>query len=121
MTRAEIEARTARLAHRIFVVANTIRDRPGGRNPADQIADASSSAAANYRSAGRARSRKEFVAKLGLANEEADETVYWLEHIAATSLGADLDLTALQSESRELRAIIAASYASARRGQGKQT
>ncbi len=55
------------------------------------------------------------MAKLGVANEEADETVYWLQFIAGTALGSGLDPRALQAEARELRAIIATSYATARR------
>ena len=111
-----MEARTARFAQQIAELANAVRQRPGGQQPASQLADCSSSAAANYRAAGRARSRKEFVAKLGVANEEADETVFWLEHIGSTSLGNGLKIDALQSEAKELRAIIARSYATARRG-----
>jgi four helix bundle protein len=94
---------------------------PVGKNPADQLADCSSSTAANYRAAGRARSRKEFVAKLGVANEEADETVFWLEHVAGTVLGTGFNLQPLQSEARELRAIIARSYATAKRRHRGQT
>jgi four helix bundle protein len=88
--------------------------------PANQLLDASSSAAANYRAAGRARSKKEFTAKLGIANEEADETVYWLDYIVNTGLEHGLDLPPLQKEAREVRAIIAASYATARRNQRRK-
>jgi lipoic acid synthetase len=69
--------------------------------------------AANYRPAGRALSSKEFVAKLGLANEEADEAVYWLEFMAACGLTNRQSAVALLHEARELRAIIAASYGGA--------
>jgi four helix bundle protein len=113
--RSEIEARAAAFARQVFALYQTIHTRPGGRRPADQLLDAATSAASNYRAAGRARSDKEFVAKLGVANEEADETVYWLEFIAATELGAGLELRALRGEAQEIRAIIAASYATARR------
>jgi four helix bundle protein len=74
--------------------------------------------AANYRAAGRARSHKEFVSKLGVANEEADEAVFWIEHIESTYLGSGLKIDRLKSEAQELRAIIARSYATARRRKG---
>ena len=118
MDRPEMEARSAKFAREVAEFANRLRGRPGGTNAADQLADCSSSTAANYRAAGRARSRKDFVSKLGIANEEADETVYWLEHIGATSLGNGLRLDHLHAEARELRAIIARSYATAKRRSG---
>ena len=118
--RPQIEDRTAAFAQRVFDVCQIVSTRPGGRGPADQLLDAATSAAANYRAAGRARSSKEFVAKLGLANEEADESVYWLEFIARTVLGSGLELAALRGEAGELRAIIAKSYATARRSRADQ-
>jgi four helix bundle protein len=118
MDRPEMEARSAKFARQVAEFANRLRGRPGATNAADQLADCSSSAAANYRAAGRARSRKEFVSKLGIANEEADESVYWLEHIAGTALGNGFDLKSLEREARELRAIIARSYATAKRRSG---
>jgi four helix bundle protein len=97
-----------------------VRTRINRPTPADQLLDASSSTAANYRAAGRARSPKEFKAKLGLANGEADETVYWLDFIANTNLGAGLDLLPLQRAAKEIRPIIAASHPTARRNLRKE-
>jgi len=45
----------------------------------EQLLRAATSAGANYRAAGRARSKAEFVAKIGIVVEEADETIFWLE------------------------------------------
>ena len=90
---------------------------PGGMNPATQLQDCATSAAANYRAAGRARSRKEFVAKLGIVNEEADEMVFWLEFMRESALASGDELTRLLGEACELRAIFAASYATARANQ----
>ena len=117
--RRDIEARTAAFAQRLYDVYEVVVQRPGGQTPAAQLLDAATSAAANYRAAGRARSDREFVAKLGVANEESDETVYWLEYIAGTKLRAGLDLPPLMQEASELRAIIAASYATARRNRAR--
>ena len=116
--RREIERRTQKLAEDLLTVCDIVRRRANGSTPANQLLDASSSSAANYRAAGRARSKREFTAKLGVANEEADETVFWLEFIGNSGLDHDLDLAALQQEAKELRAIIAASYATARRNSG---
>jgi len=70
--------------------------------------------AANYRASGQARSPKEFVAKIGVVNEEADESVYWLEYIRDTNLSSSPQLRTLYDEAKELRAIFAASYGTAR-------
>lgn len=117
MDRQELESRSASFARRIFTLCEVVRSRPGGHEPANQLQKAASSAAANYRAAARARSPKEFVAKLGVVNEESDEAVYWLEFIGNTALAMGDELKLLQVESRELRAIFAASYGTARRRQ----
>jgi four helix bundle protein len=70
--------------------------------------------AANYRAAGRSRSKAEFVAKIGVVIEEADETVFWLEMLADSGLVRPQKLTKLQIEANELLAIFAASRRTAR-------
>ena len=78
-----------------------------------QITASGTSVAANYRSACKARSRKEFIAKLGVAEEEADETQFWLELISDSGLIPIKRLESLHQEARELTAILAASRKSA--------
>ena len=70
--------------------------------------------AANYRAACRGRSRREFIAKLGVAVEEADETVFWLELIERTGLSPSAALKTVRGEAQELRAILARSHRTAR-------
>ena len=70
--------------------------------------------AANYRAAGRSRSKAEFVAKIGVVIEEADETVFWLEMLADSGLVRPQKLTNLQIEANESLAIFAASHRTAR-------
>jgi four helix bundle protein len=69
----------------------------------------------NYRSATRGRSRAEFIAKLGIAVEEADEALGWLELSAQVELARGPELVWLLHESNELLAILAASQKTARR------
>jgi four helix bundle protein len=114
MVRADLEQRTAALAAAAFALANAIRDRPGGRRPADQLVDCATSVAANYRASARARSRAEFIAKLGLVNEEADEVVHWLEFLGTVGLGEPTTVDELLGESKELRAIFATSCRTAK-------
>jgi len=67
------------------------------------------SVGANYRAACRARSRAEFTAKLGVVEEEADETLYWLELLEESGLVKGQLLRDLMNEAGELVAIFAAS------------
>lgn len=68
----------------------------------------------NYRAARRARSRREFVAKLGVVVEEADETEGWLEDVEAAKLASGVEFDWLLNESHELRAIFVQSVKTAR-------
>ena len=68
----------------------------------------------NYRSATRGRSRAEFIAKLGIVVEEADESVGWLELMTQVELSRGPELTWLLGESRELLAIFGTSQKTAK-------
>jgi four helix bundle protein len=85
-----------------------------GRAIANQIVRSGMSVAANYRAACRARSRAEFVSRIGVVEEEADETALWLELIIEGKILADKKVMPLHNEANELVAIMAASYKSAR-------
>jgi four helix bundle protein len=81
---------------------------------ARQLAKSATSVAANYRSACTARSRSDFIAKLGVVVEEAEESVYWLDLIVrAHTIGGD-DVPVLRREASELRAIFSKSLGTAR-------
>jgi four helix bundle protein len=82
-----------------------------------QLGKASTSVAANYRATCRSRSRLEFVARLGVVVEEADESVLWLEILLESDLlskDARPGAQTLLRESRELRAIFSSSVVTAR-------
>lgn len=73
--------------------------------------------AANYRAACRARSKAEFVAKLGVVEEEADESAFWLELIMETNLLNATKVKPLLSETSEIVAIMASSKKTAAKSQ----
>jgi hypothetical protein len=73
--------------------------------------------AANYRAACRARSKPEFVAKLGVVEEEADESAFWLELIAETGLLNPGKVTPLLAEAGEIVAMMASSKKTAAKSQ----
>jgi len=82
---------------------------------ARQLAKSAPSVSANYHSAGRARSRDEFIARLGVVVDEADESVHWLTVLRDGGLAEGEELEWLIAESGELRAIFSASLSTARR------
>jgi len=70
--------------------------------------------AANYRAAGRSRSQAEFIAKIGVVLEEADETVFWLEMLSDSGIVRPAKLRDLLSEATQLVPIFTASRKTAR-------
>jgi four helix bundle protein len=70
-----------------------------------QLAESSGGLSANYHACCRARSRAEFIAKLGLTVEEADESEHWLRVLVESDIGIGPELDSIYNESRELRAV----------------
>jgi four helix bundle protein len=79
-----------------------------------QLMRSATSVAANYRAVCRARSKAEFIAKIGIVVEEADETVFWLEMIAELNILSPEKMGELLKEANELLAIFSASNQTAR-------
>ena len=104
-----LEARTRQFAVDVlsFLTETTMPDQL--RRVLHQLGDAATSVSANHRAVRRARSTKEFAAKLQVVNEEIDEAVHWLELLEATGSVSSPRLELLLIEGRQLRAIFAAS------------
>ncbi|MGE0042957.1 MAG: four helix bundle protein [Vicinamibacterales bacterium] len=88
------------------------RGLPGtldARHIGHQLLRSATSVAANYRAACRARSRAEFVAKIGIVIEESDEALFWLEMLSLAGLAPPPSLEPLRQEANELTAIFVAS------------
>ena len=115
MTTNELKTRTKAFALRCLKVAEALPKTITGRTIARQIARSGTSVGANYRAVCRARSKAEFVAKLGVVEEEADETAFWLELSVDAGILPIRKLGALKKEAEELVAIFAASRISATR------
>ena len=109
----DLKARTKAFAVRIFTLVDALPKNVQGRAVANQIIRSGTSVAANYRAACRARSRAEFIAKIGVVEEEADETLFWLELIVETKLLELKRIESLLREADEVVAIMAASRKSA--------
>src|SRR5436309_13746234 len=109
MTSDELKARTKVFAIRVFRLVEALPKTIQGHAIANQIIRSATSVAANYRAACRARSRAEFVAKIGVVEEEADESSFWLELIVDSGLLSEARIRPLLTEAGELVAIMAAS------------
>ena len=80
-----------------------------------QLLRSGTSIGANYRAACRARTRAEFVAKMGIVEEEADETVYWIEMLVGAGLVAEERVADLKDEANQILAMVVSSIKTARR------
>jgi four helix bundle protein len=117
----ELRTRIRRFAVRLGRFLRTLPRDPVTLEIVRQLAKSGGSMSANYHSACRGRSRAEFIAKLGVAVEEADETEHWLLVLIESSIGTGPELDALYKESREPRAILKASHDTARRNHERKS
>ena len=104
-----LKRRTKEFALRVLRLLDSI---PHGRIEdvlVRQLAKAATSVGANYRAACRARSKADFVSKITIVEEEADETQYWLELLMDLGRANQTEVVALIEEARELTAIFTAS------------
>jgi four helix bundle protein len=115
MNSEELKDRTKQFALRVMRVIDALPKSIKARAIANQLARSGTSVAANYRAACRARSRAEFIARIGVVEEEADETALWLELIVADRILDDKKVLPLMIEANELVAIMAASSISAQK------
>src|SRR6266571_4148130 len=113
MTPDELKTRTKHFALRVIKLVAALPKTIEGRAIANQLVRSGTSVAANYRAACRARSKIEFVAKMGVVLEEADETQLWLELIIEAKLIPAKRVQPLLHEASELVAIFVASRKSA--------
>ena len=110
----ELKKRSKQFAIRIVRLYQALPKRNEARVIGRQVLRSGTSVAANYRAVCRARSKAEFVSKIGVVVEEIDETVFWLELLVETGIVAQSKMESLQKEATELLAIFAASQHTAR-------
>ena len=113
MNAEELKTRSKKFSLRIFKPVAALPNSIQGRAVGSQLIRCGTSVAANYRAACRARSKAEFVAKIGLVEEEADESAFWMELIIESGMLREKVVGALLLEAKELVAIMARSRISA--------
>jgi four helix bundle protein len=113
--KTDLKQRTKAFALRILKLVDALPNSRKGRIISDQLGRAGTAVGANYRASCRARSRAEFIAKIGVVEEEADESAYWLELIMEDGLIASSKVQPLHKEAEEITAIMASSRLTASR------
>ena len=109
MDKIQLQSRTKNFALRVFKMVEKLPKSKGVEVIIYQLIKASTSVAANYRAACRAKSRADFINKLKIVEEESDESLFWLEFIADLNLMDFKLLDNLLKEANELVAIFTAS------------
>ena len=113
MDQQELKRRTREFAIRIMNLVDAPPLSVKGRTIANQLVRSGTAVGANYRACCRSRSKAEFIARLGVVEEEADESAFWLELVIEGGLLSAEKVQALLGEANELVAIMAASWKSA--------
>jgi four helix bundle protein len=111
----DLKARTKKFALDVIRYSRTLPRGDEFTIIKRQVIRSASSTAANYRAAQRAKSKADFINKIGTAEEEADESLFWLECLAELATREHLELKLLLKESNELVAILTTSRKTARR------
>ena len=110
----ELRARTKKFALRVIRLFQHLPRSLDAQVLGKQLLRSGTSVGANYRAAGRARSKAEFISKIAIVLEEADETVFWLECVIESRIVKQELLQDLLTEANELVAIFAASHRTSR-------
>jgi four helix bundle protein len=109
----ELKNRTKQFAIRILKLVAALPNSLSGRTVGGQLARSGTSVGSNYRAACRGRSKAEFISKLGIVEEEADESAFWMEVIIEVGLLKKPVVEPLLNEANALAKIMASSRISA--------
>jgi len=108
MTRTELQERTKKFHVDVIKLCEKFPKNAAGFETAKQLIRAAGSVGANYRASVRAKSSNDFIYKIEVVLEEADESLYWLEVVKDAKLQEGKELDSLINEANELTAIFAA-------------
>lgn len=119
MTEKDLKIRTKKFAIDILNFVDKLPNRRSANIIGNQLGRCASSVAANYRAACRGRSHAEFIAKIGIVEEEADESTFWLDIIPDTNNADSREIEPMLKEARELTAIFTAASKTAKQNRKK--
>jgi len=115
MSTDDFRKRTFRFGIRVVRLVQTLSKAEIARVIGNQLLRSGTAVGANYRAAARARSRADFIAKMGIVEEECDETLYWIDMLIELELVSGTSCKELRAEANEILAIVVASIRTARR------
>jgi four helix bundle protein len=115
MNEEQMKQRTKEFAKQIIKVCRQLPNNREGRLIGNQLFRSGTSVAANYRSACRARSIADFISKLSIVKEEADESLFWLEIIKEMEIFYAPFMDSLMRENDEIIAILVSSIRTSKR------
>jgi len=110
----ELKRRTKQFGLRGINVVEALPNARSANVIGNQLLRSATSVGANYRSACRGRSKADFISKIGIAIEEADESLYWMELLIEAGIVLEERLSPLMKEANELISILTASVKTAR-------
>jgi len=109
MYNTDLKDRTKKFALRIIKLVDSLPNTKTSGAIGNQLLRLATSVGANYRAACRARSRADFISKVTIVEEEADESQYWREILEESGLMPHVKISELLKESAELTAIFTSS------------
>jgi four helix bundle protein len=121
MDRKILQQRTKQFHSDIIKLCEDLPRNAAGFETAKQIFRSAGSVGANYRATVRAKSKADFIYKIEIVLEEADESMYWLEVIRDSNLRTGTEIERLIREANELTAIFAATDKTAKQRKANQT
>ena len=110
----QLQERTRHFALRVIKMVQALPRSSVSEVIGKQVLRSATSVGANYRAACRARSKKEFIAKLGIVIEEADESIYWIQLVVDAGLMSPKQVSLLEKEAEEILSMIVASVKTAK-------
>src|SRR6478609_9128157 len=114
MSNENLKSRTKRFALEVINLSGSVKLDVTGQVLAKQLVRSGTSVGANYRAACRAKSNADFIAKMGIVEEEADESGYWMELLVESGRLPSPHAAPLLREASELTAIAVTSIQTAR-------
>jgi four helix bundle protein len=119
MSPHEFKARTKAYALRVIRVVETLPRDLVSRTLGQQLLRSATSVAANHRASARAKSTADFLSKMGIVEEECDESLFWMELLVETQRMKKIRLEPLMKEGTKILSMIVASIKTARRNKGR--
>ena len=110
MDKFDLQNRTKQMAINVILLTKKFPFCQEGKVISNQMIRSATSVASNYRASCRAKSPKDFISKMGIVEEECDETIFWLELTEELQMISEIgELTNIKKEAGEILSVTVAS------------